>query len=164
MKAKNSKAVTHGYLLFAVSLFCSILIAVGCVWFFILTSGSEVAHIEKRSLEYDAIFEQQIVLTDEVDLLYHNLALLNSDQRINELVLQNKISTQKMNLINSLNGMNDADALLYKKMSDKVNDILEVRDSIRIMRDEVNQTKRELQRCIQDNRDASRKMIFTNNQ
>jgi len=162
MKAKNSKTVTRGYVLFAVALFCSVLTAVGCVWSFIMTSNKEVTSIEKRSTEYDTAFEQQILLTEKVDSLYHNLTLLNSDRRINELVLQNRISTQKMNLISTLDKMTDGEALLYKKMSERVNNILELKDSIRIMRVEVDQTKSELQRCIEDNRNATRKMIFTN--
>ena len=164
MKAQNHKSVTRGYLLFAVSLFCSILVAVGCVWSFIQTSGHEVARIEKRSLQYDAAFERQIMLTEKVDSLYYNLSMLNSDQRINELVLQNRISTQKMNLINTLNKINSEDALLYREMSGKINHILNIKDSIRILRVQVEQTKSELQRCIQDNRDASRRVMFKNTQ
>ncbi|NDV64663.1 hypothetical protein [Bacteroides sp. 224] len=161
MKAKNSKHVTQNYALFVIALFCSILTAVGCIWSFIIASNKEIVSIEKRSVEYDTAFEQQILLTEKVDSLYNNLTLLNSDRRINELVLQNRISTQKMNLIGTLDKLPGGDALLYKKMSEKVNDILEIKDSIRITRSEVEETKKKLQRCIEDNRKAARN-VFTN--
>lgn len=160
MKAKNSKIVTRSYLLFALALCLSILMGVGCVWFFILTSNREVARIEVRSSEYDAAFERQVALAYRVDSLYNNMTLLNGDRRINELVLQNRISTQKMNLIGTLDKMDKEDALLYRKMSERINDILQVKDSIRLLNMQVEQTKTELQRCIVDNRAAARKMIF----
>lgn len=160
MKAKNSKIVTRSYLLFALALSLSILMGVGCVCLFILTSNSEVARIEVRSREYDAAFERQVALAYRVDSLYNNMALLNGDRRINELVLQNRISTQKMNLIGTLERMEKADALLYQKVSERINDILQVKDSIRLLNMQVEQTKTELQRCIVDNRAAARKIIF----
>jgi len=162
MKAKNSKTVAIGYLFFVITLFCSIFVAVGCVYSFVVTSKKEIAHIEKRSLEYDAAFERQVMITEEVDLLYQNIKLLNSDQRINELLLQNRISNKKMNFINTIDKLDVGEVLLYKKMSTNVNDILAIKDSIRILHAQVEQTKVELQRCIQDNRVATRKMIFTN--
>lgn len=164
MKAKNHKSVTQGYIHFTLFLFCSILVAVCCVWSFIGAASFEVARIEKQSQQYDAVFEQQIMLTDKVDLLYHNLSMLNSDQRINELVLQNRISTQKMNLVSTLDQIKVEDALLYREMSSKINKILNIKDSIRISNIKVEQIKGELQRCIQDNRKASKKAIFGNTQ
>ncbi len=161
MKAQNHKSVIKGYLLFSLLLFLSILTAIGCVWFFIQTASTEVARIEKRSQQYDVAFEQQIMLTEKVDLLYNNLDMLNSDQRINELVLQNRISTQKMNLVNTLEQIKEEDALLYREMSGRINGILGVKDSIRVAIIEVEQIKEELQRCIEDNRKASRKAVFS---
>ncbi len=160
MRAKNSKTVTRGYLLFALTLCISILVGVGCAWFFILTSNREVARIEVRSGEYDAAYERQLALTYRVDSLYNNMALLNSDRRLNQVVLQNRISTQKMNLVNTLSRKDHEDDLLYRKMSERLNDILDVKDSIGLRHAQVEQTKEELQRCIVDNRDAARRMIF----
>lgn len=162
MRAKNSKDITKGYVLFAIAICCSILVGFGCVWLFVHTADREVAQMDTRSLEYDAAFARQIILTEKVDSLYNNLLMLNSDQRINEVVLQNRISTQKMNLISSLEQMENGDALLYEKMSDQINSMLQVKDSIRILDVQVELVKGELQRCIQDNRKATRRMIFTN--
>lgn len=162
MKARNSKEVTRGYLLFAIAMCCTILTGIGCIWSFVLTAEREVARMDIRSQEYDAVFAQQIVLTEKVDSLYNNLARLNSGKRINEVLLQNKISTQKMNLIGILEQMNGDDALLYNKLSEQINPALQAKDSIRILNLQVEQVKADLQRCMQDNRTATRRMIFTN--
>lgn len=160
MKAKNSKDVARGYVLFAVTIFCAIAAGVVCVWSFFLTADREVARMEIRSRQYDATFENQISLTERVDSLYNNIALLNSGRQFNELVLKNRISTQKMSLIGSVNGVNKSDALLYVRMTEQINSVLQVKDSIGLLTGQVNQVKGDLQRCIQDNRTASRKMIF----
>jgi hypothetical protein len=159
MKANNSKEVTRGYLLFALALSLAILVGTGCVWAFVLTSNREVARIEVRSAEYDAAFERQVALAYRVDSLYNNMSLLNTDRRINDLVLQNRISNQKMNMIGTLERMSKEDALLYLKLSERINDILQVKDSIRLLNLQVEQTKGDLQRCIVDNREAARRII-----
>jgi hypothetical protein len=161
MKSKNIKEIRHGYLLFAVGMCCSIAVGFGCVWSFLLTADSEVARMEIRSGEYDVTFESQIALTERVDSLYNNIALLNSGKRMNEPVLHNRISTQKMNLIGTIASMDKRDALLYGLMSDRVNTILQMRDSIRLVSSQVEQMKGDLQRCIDDNRRATRRMIFS---
>lgn len=160
MKAKNSKDVRRGYLLFAVGMCCSILLGFWCVWSFLLTTDREVARMEVRSREYDVNFAAQIALTEKVDSLYSNIALLNSGQRMNEPVLHNRISTQKMNLLGSIDAMDENDALLYGKMSGRIDVILQTRDSIRLVGSQVEQVKDDLRRCIEDNRKATRRMVF----
>jgi len=159
MKADNGKLVTRAYLLFAAALGTSILLGVGCVWGFVLTSKREVSRIEVRSAEYDAAFERQVSLAYKVDSLYNNMMLLSTDRRINGLVMQNRISTQKIDMAGTLESMNKADALLYGRMSERLNDILQVKDSIRLIDMQVEQTKGDLQRCIENNRAATRRMI-----
>ncbi len=162
MKAKNSKEVTRGYLLFAIAMCCSIFTGLGTVWSFIRTAEREVVRMDIRSQEYDASFARQINLTEKVDSLYYNLTLLNSNRRINEVVLQNRISAQKMSLISTLEELESGDALLYGKMSGQVNTVLQVKDSIRLLNSQVEMVKNDLQRCIQENRAEARKMIFSN--
>lgn len=118
--------------------------------------------MEMRSQEYDVTFARQIALTERVDSLYNNIALLNSGKRFNEGVLKNRISTQKMQLIGTLESINKSNALLYSKMSDQINTVLQTKDSIRMVSGQAEQVKEDLKRCIQDNRTAARRMIFTN--
>lgn len=160
MKARNSNEVARGYVLFAVSMLFAILVGLGCVWSFFMTADREVARMELRSREYDATFSRQIALTERVDSLYNNIALLNSGRQFNEIVLKNRISTQKMDLMRTLDDINQGDALLYGKMAENINTVLQVKDSISLVSGQVQQVKGDLQRCIQDNRTAARRMIF----
>lgn len=161
MKAKNSREVTRGYLLFTVAMCCSILTGAACIGALIQTAEREVVRMDIRSQQYDASFARQINLTEKVDSLYYNLTLLNSNNRVNEVVLQNRISSQKMSLISTLDQLESGEALLYGKMSAQVNTVLQVKDSIRLLNSQVDMVKGDLQRCIQDNRAEARKMIFS---
>jgi biopolymer transport protein ExbB/TolQ len=162
MKAKNSKEVARGYLMFAIGICFSIAAGFICVWLFTVTADKEVARMEIRSREYDSAFARQLSLTDRVDSLYNNIALLNSGHRMNEAVLHNRISNQKMSIIGTIAEMDKRDVLLYGKMSEEVNLILQSKDSIRLVGSQVELIKSDLQRCIEDNRIATRKMIFNN--
>ena len=161
MKAKNSKTVTRGYVLFAASLCCSILTGIGCIYSFARTAETEVAHIEQKTKEYDRVHARQLILTGSIDSLYNNIALLTPDRRLNQSVLQTRISTQKMNLAGSLEPMSASDVQLYGKLSSEINAMLQVKDSIRLVFQQVESEKAVLNRCIQDNRNASRQMIFS---
>jgi hypothetical protein len=160
MRAKNSREIARDYALFAVGMCCVILTGLGCIVSFVTTSDREVARMIVRSDEYDVTFARQITLAERVDSLYNNIALLNSGQRLNEIVLQNRISTQKMGLVDMIDGMKQNDALLYGEMMAQVNAILQARDSIRLVGAQVELIKDDLRRCITDNRNATRKMIF----
>ena len=160
MRAKNSKEVTRGYLLFACGLFTSIIVGIVCVLCFINTASRDVAAIEERSVEYDAVFTRQIMLTEKVDSLYNGLIMLNADERINQALVQNRISTHKMELINMLDQMNSVDAILYRKLVNRINPMLQVKDSIRLLTNFEQSLKNDLRRCIQDNREATKRNLF----
>ncbi|MCC8035013.1 MAG: type VI secretion system transmembrane protein TssQ [Rikenellaceae bacterium] len=163
MNAKNSREVTKGYLWFTFAMCASILTGMVSLWCFLTTAGKEMEYINLRSGEYDAAFSNQIMLTEKVDSLYNNLTLLNSGQLVNQTVLYNRISNQKMNLLRVLEELADNDAVLYKSLSDNINDVLQVKDSIRLLDSQVELVKGDLQRCILDNRAATRRMFSTGN-
>lgn len=162
MKAKNSKEITRGYILFAAAMSLSILVGTGCIYFLVRTAGKEVAYIELRSAESDTAFTHQIALSEKTDSLFNNLILLNAEERINQIVIQNRISTQKMQMLNILNQLNENDAALYRRMSDRVNTVLQIKDSIRTMTVQEQLLKKELQRCMQDSRSTSRRRFLNN--
>lgn len=162
MKAKNSKEVTKGYLLFALTISLAILTGTGCIYALMYTAGKEVADIESRLTEYDAAFVRQISISEKTDSLFNNLSLLNSEERLSMMIIQNRISTQKMQILDLLSQMNKEDAAVYHRMSDKINSVLQTKDSIKILSVQEQLLKKELQRCIQDHRSANRNRYIGN--
>ncbi|MDR1098297.1 MAG: type VI secretion system transmembrane protein TssQ [Tannerella sp.] len=154
MKAKNNREVTRCYLIFAWALSMAVLTGAGLFFCFIRTAQVEIDGIDAKSREYDVAYARQIALTEKVDSLFMMLSLLNSDGQVNEILLQNAVSTKKMKLISAMKPVNERDVLLYSRVSEKVNTVLQIKDSIRILRNRETLIRDELLRCMQDNRKA----------
>ena len=88
MKAKNSEKIIRGYLEFAGGLLISTALSMALLTGFIHTNGSEYKLMESKTQEYDKIYARQIALVDKVDSLYNYLVLMGSNDRLNQVVLQ----------------------------------------------------------------------------
>ena len=129
---------------------------VGCVWLFIITSEREISRIETRSMEYDRAFTKQIELTDKIDLIYSILTSFQVEDMVNYTAVQNRVSTQKIELISAINDLQPAEAQLYRKYSDMVNPVLQVKDSVRLLTLREQTLRNELLRCIRTSRNPTR--------
>ena len=156
MKAKNSEKIIRGYLEFAGGLLISTALSMALLTGFIHTNGSEYKLMESKTQEYDKIYARQIALVDKVDSLYNYL------DRLNQVVLQKVISTRKMELIEELQIMDSKDVLLYKKLASQINVFLDTKEAIRKAVIEESLVRKDLMRCIQDNKQATRKLTLGN--
>ena len=143
MKAKNSEKIIRGYLEFAGGLLISTALSMALLTGFIHTNGSEYKLMESKTQEYDKIYARQIALVDKVDSLYNYLVLMGSNDRLNQVVLQKVISTRKMELIEELQ-------------------IMDTKEAIRKAVIEESLVRKDLMRCIQDNKQATRKLTLGN--
>lgn len=162
MKAKNSEKIIRGYLEFAGGLLISTALSMALLTGFIHTNGSEYKLMESKTQEYDKIYARQIALVDKVDSLYNYLVLMGSNDRLNQVVLQKVISTRKMELIEELQIMDSKDVLLYKKLASQINVFLDTKEAIRKAVIEESLVRKDLMRCIQDNKQATRKLTLGN--
>lgn len=158
MKPKNSKIIQKAYYQFAGYLMICVALGVLIFYTFIETSSVEVARIMAKTEEYDRVYVQEIDLADRVDSVLYYLSLLNSGPKINDLLLQSTISNQKMNLLNYMNSMDNKNCMIYKKVIGEINIFLSCKDSIRLLSSEEDMARNELLRCVEDNKQATRKL------
>lgn len=158
MKAKNSEQIIREYIKFAMGLFVSSCLAVGTLWGFISTNRNEYQRMESKAKEYDKIYSRQIELVDKVDSLYNYLMLMGSNERLNQVMLQKVTSTHKMKLIEELEKMNKEDVQLYILLCSKINDFQDTKEAVRKATQEEYLIRNDLLRCIQDNKQASRRL------
>ncbi len=158
MKSLNYKEVRKGYLTFSCVMVVVIIFPLLMCGSLYSTVAHEAEMIESRSRSFDRTFARQVELVDGVDSLYTYMSLLNTDPRINDVVVQGVISSKKMTLIDNLTGMDDRDVILYKNLLNVVNNFLTLKDSIRVMTNEEQTVRLELQRCITADQNASRKL------
>jgi hypothetical protein len=158
MKARNNKEITLGYLRFTIALGCSVAIAVCSAYAFIATAKTEIAGIERKTGEYDKAYARQTGLVSKMDSLYGYMALLNSSDKINDLAVMSIVSTRSVDFSNQLRLSGKDDALAYQSLSGRLKGLMALKDSIRMRRIDQRLLHGDLQRCIQDNRQAVRKL------
>lgn len=158
MKATNNKAVRIGYIRFSGYLATTVALTVGIVFFFMKTSSIEVKNILDKTKEYDEIYMKQLALTASMDSIYQYTSLLNTSPKINDLLLQSIISNKKMTMQDRLHSMDAKDCLLFRKIINDLNRFLSIKDSIRIIAIQEELTRNDLLRCVEENKQASRKL------
>lgn len=158
MKAINSKSVTKSYLLFSFCMAGSVFIFILMWWSMIFTAKYESSKIEAQTEVLDRAFTMQTETVDRVDSLYNYMVLINSDKRINDVVVQNVVSTKKMQLLRNLESMNERDILLYRNLTVSMNKFLLTKDSIRVLIQREDLVKNDLQRCITADKQALQKL------
>lgn len=158
MKAKNRKEVTAAWLKFSLFLIGTVIMAVVIFYCYIHTSVVELRRIEHKTLEYDRIYSLQLETTAKVDSLVYLVHLLNSNERINDVLLQNMISSKKMGLLSHLEKMPEKDVRLYKMVALQFNSFLNAKDSIRLLSIEEQMIKEDLIRCINNNKAVARQL------
>lgn len=158
MKAINHTSVFKGYLLFSACMALVVGLFVFMNYCFVSTARSEDVRIGTRSIVFDQTFDRQNRFVDQVDSLYNYMTLINSSYRVNDILVQNAVSTRKMQLLEGMEQLDRKDVLLYQNLMEKINKLLTVKDSIRILKKQEQTLKEDLQRCIDADRQAARKL------
>lgn len=158
MKAINHSSVVKGYITFSICMVLVVSVFVLMSHCFISTSVFESFKIASKAVAFDKTFSTQVQFVDRVDSLYNYMLLINSGHRVNDIMIQNIASTKKMQLLDDMNTMDKEDMVLYNKLIMNVNKFLLVKDSIRILKNQEETLKEDLQRCITSERKASRKL------
>lgn len=158
MRAKNSKEIYRAYWQFAGYLVACVSIGVLVYWSYLQTSRTEVERIVNKTEEYDRIYVQQIELASRIDSLYDYTTKFNTN--LNDALLQNSVSKRKQEILISLEGMNNSDVRLHKRLMSQINTFLAVKDSIRTARLEEDLVKTDLMKCMEDNKQTTRKLTI----
>jgi len=157
-KVKNYNAVRKAILHFSLYLMATVILAIGFFFCFMKTSSVEVSRILDKAKEYDRIQTTQLDLTEKMDTLYYYASLLGSDSKINYRLMQNTLSSRKIQFMNVLSTMSEKDCRLYKKLAPQMNLFFDIKDSILITTSELNSVREDLIRCVADNRKVTRKI------
>ena len=138
MKPINNRAVKKAYLKFSGYLMICVGIAVFTFYSFMKTSSVEVKAIVNKTAEYDRIYTDELNLVVAFDSIYQYMNLMNSSPRINDILLQDMVSSRKMQLQRHMGKFDAQDYILHQRLLNAVNDFLAVKDSIRLAEKEEN--------------------------
>jgi Mg2+/Co2+ transporter CorB len=70
------------------------------------------------------------------------------------------VTGRKQEISASMENLNSRDLRLYRKLMDGINTFLSTKDSIRILTEEETLLKRDLKKCIDENKQATRKLTL----
>ena len=158
MKAKNHKKIQQGYWRFSLFLAFCVAIGVANYYCYLQTNKVEVNRIVEKTEEYDKIYVQQTELVSRIDSLYQYMLLFNTNK--NDAMLQNVVSKHKQEIVESMEDMNGRDVKMYQKLMSQVNSFLSAKDSIRILKTEEDLIRIDLKKCMEENKQASRKLTI----
>ncbi|MDR1198723.1 MAG: type VI secretion system transmembrane protein TssO [Prevotellaceae bacterium] len=154
MKAKNSKDITRGYGIFSLYLAACVIVAVFAYFCYLRTSVVEVKRIISKTGEYDAIHQYQTDITAHIDTLYYYSGLFNSN--LNDDRLQNTVNRRKQEILSDIDKFSEHDMRLHRTLLNQLITFLNVKDSIRSLKNEEDMIKNELRKCIEENRQTTR--------
>jgi len=160
MNAKNNSDVFKAIVRFSAYLLASIIVAVSSFSLFMKTSLVEVNKIIEKTGNYDMIQMKQVHLTESVDSLYYYSTLLNTDDiYVNRSVMYNVLSSKILNFRNELDAISNDDCLLYKHLSGRMSGFILLKDSIHLADLEVERIREEYIRCMNRNKQVTRKLF-----
>lgn len=158
MKAQNNREIYKAYLRFSLYLAACVSIGVLIYFCYVKTSIIEVERIVDKTEEYDKIYVRQIELASRIDSLYQYVSLFNTN--LNDAHLQHSVSRRKQEILSSMDDMNSRDIRLYRRLMSQINTFLGVKDSIRLFRIEEDMVKNDLFKCVEENKQTSRKLTI----
>jgi hypothetical protein len=158
MKAQNNREIDRAYWYFSCLLLACILTGISAYSLYRKTLDMEVNRIIEKTGEYDKIYLRQNDLVNRIDSLYRYVKLFNTN--LNDALLMNSVSVRKQEISASMEDMSNRDVRLYRKLMSGMNAFLSIKDSIRILAEEENLLKRDLKKCIEENKQASRKLTL----
>jgi hypothetical protein len=158
MKAKNNNDINRGYLRFSCFLVACIFIGISGYSLYMKTVEIELNRIVEKTSEYDKIYVRQNDLVNRIDSLYQYINLFNTN--LNDALLLNLVSERKQEILASMEDMNSRDIRLYQKLTSEMNTFFDMKDSIRLLTSEEILVKRELKKCIENNKQAVRKLTL----
>ena len=133
-------------------------IAVFAFYSFMKTSSTEVKAIVDKTAEYERIYTDELNLVTAFDSIYQYMNLMNSSPRINDILLQDIISSRKMELQRHVGKFDAKDYALHQRLLNAINVFLSVKDSIRLAEKEENMVREDLIRSVNEYKDVSRKL------
>ncbi|WP_165024408.1 type VI secretion system TssO [Dysgonomonas sp. ZJ279] len=160
MRAQNNKEIYKGYLRFSLYLVTCVITGVLIYFCYTKTSNIEVNRIVEKTEEYDKIYVQQTELIGRIDSLYLYMNLFNTN--LNDVQLQHTVSKRKQDIIASMEDMNGRDIRLFQKLMSEVNTFLSIKDSIRISKIEEELVRTDLLKCVEENKQTSRRLTIGN--
>lgn len=160
MRPLNASEINKKTWLFAGHFAILFIASLSCVYTYFGIAEAEGVLLVKKANQYDHLTVKYQLLSDQVESIYTHMQLLNTDRVMNSLELERLISNEKEKLNKAmLTGLGDTAVtfLAYKNLSKKINNLLSIKDSIRLVSIEEEALRMDLVSCIAEDQQLRNK-------
>jgi predicted PurR-regulated permease PerM len=160
MKPLNDKEVKKGFRIFVLYLVILFGVSTVSIFFLIQTRKVQISETANQLDKYDEIQNKQILLSNKIDSLLEDMALLNTDKIQNSVFMQTRISYEKEQIEKLIQSSDSSHFLLYSKIIGLVNPMLVGKDSINSQLNREDFLKKSLFDCMHKYNDTKRKVDY----
>lgn len=152
MKPKNVKDIRLKSALFGASFLLLSIFSFLSVFATIKSYHKQQEYISSDIAQYKALLNKEYVLHTRVDSLYHLMDLLGTGKVENDLFLEKYIADFKNSLLKDIGEDSLHEFRHYHFIATKLNDILALKDSIRLVSEREVMAQRDLYECMNKTR------------
>lgn len=113
--------------------------------------------IDEKARDYKRIIGKHYQLSPKIDTAYYHLTLLNTEKVENDMFLEKHMSDNKDQIV-KLIGQDSADFAVYRRITDHMNNMLLLKDSINRALDMKERTRKELLDCMSKSKKLSKEI------
>ncbi|MFN8406958.1 MAG: type VI secretion system TssO [Sphingobacteriaceae bacterium] len=160
MRPLNASEINRRVGVFAINFTILFVGSLACVYTYFNVAESEGGLLVQKANKYDQLVVKYQLLSDQVESIYTHMQLLNTEKVMNGLELQRLISNEKEKLNKTmLSGVGDTavNFIAYKNLSKKINNLLSIKDSIRLVSIDEEALRTDLISCIAEDQQLRKK-------
>ncbi|MFD1258006.1 hypothetical protein ACFQ3S_14450 [Mucilaginibacter terrae] len=162
MKPVNSSDLRNAYLRFILYFIISIAFSIWVLYSFFLTSNREIAMLNERVKQSDNLIAVRNDINNNFDIILQRMKQLsqytrmNAEEMNNQTLLLNDIQESNLKIQDKLhqNPVALKSFELYKKLSDNISTVANVKDSLYTTRFQIESLRSQLESCNRTNRSA----------
>jgi hypothetical protein len=162
MKPVNSSDLRNAYIRFILYFVALVAFSILTLYFFFLTSNREVTMLNERVKQSDNLVAIRSDINNNFDIILQRMQQLsqytkmNAEEMNNQTLLLNDIQESNLKIQDKLhqNPVPLKSFELYKKLSDNISTVANVKDSLYTTRFQIESLRSQLESCNRTNRSA----------
>jgi hypothetical protein len=162
MKPVNSSDLRNAYIRFILYFAALVAFSILTLYFFFLTSNREVTMLNERVKQSDNLVAIRSDINNNFDIILQRMQQLsqytkmNAEEMNNQTLLLNDIQESNLKIQDKLhqNPVPLKSFELYKKLSDNISTVANVKDSLYTTRFQIESLRSQLESCNRTNRSA----------
>ena len=159
MKPLNLTEIRKKSRIFLLYFFFLMAVFVLCIYGFYAHADTQNGLIDEKARDYKRIIGKHYQLSPKIDTVYYHLTLLNTDKVENDMFLEKHMSDNKDQIV-KLIGQDSVEFAIYRRITDHMNTMLLLKDSINRALDMKERTRKDLLDCMNKSKKLNKELLY----